>query len=90
MEIKTINRIYDDNGVECCEGDTVLIQTQTMDDIAQASIDQIMTNMAVFIIDDRALGYIPLKVRKQDVKYITLYARKPSDKDKEKNRSPRY
>ena len=39
----------------------------------QATIENIMTNMATFIVDDRAIGYIPIKVRTSEVKEITLY-----------------
>ena len=76
MEIKTINRVYDDNGKECKEGDIVLLQTNKMDEITQATIDSIMTSMVTFILDDRILGYVPLKVRAKDVKSITLYQAK--------------
>lgn len=73
MEIKTVHRIYDDKGQECCVGDTVLLRTQNMDELMQATIENIMTNMATFIVDDRAIGYIPIKVRTSEVKEITLY-----------------
>ena len=76
MEIRTINRVYDDNGKECCEGDTVLIQTKTMDEITQATIDKIMTSIVTLIIDDKTMGYMPIRVRTQDVKSITLYQKK--------------
>ena len=76
MEIKTLHRIYDDNGKECCPGDIVLLQTKDMDDVMQATIDTIMTNMAVFILDDRAIGYVPIKARVKDIRSITLYSKK--------------
>ena len=73
MEIKTLHRIYDDNGVECKIGDTVLIQTKNMDEVVLATVDKVMTNMATFIVDDRVIGYVPIKVRVSDVISIVRY-----------------
>lgn len=76
MEIKTITRIYDDRGNECDIGDTVLLQTKDMDDVAPATIQNIMTHMAVFLVDDKTLGFKPVKARIQDIESITLYKKK--------------
>lgn len=76
MKIITVTRILDDNGKECQAGDQVLLQTKEMDDIVQATIDNIMTNMASFIIDDRSIGYVPIKVRASDIMSLTLYQKK--------------
>lgn len=73
MKIITVSRIIDDNGNECKVGDQVLLRTREMDDIVQAKIDTIMTSMATFIIDDRALGYMPIKTRASDIISLTKY-----------------
>lgn len=78
MEIKTLHRIYDDRGVECCIGDIVLLQTKEMDDPMLATIENIMTNVATFLLDDRSVGYVPIKARPADVVSITLYQKRPT------------
>ena len=85
MKIKTIHRIYDDNGKECAVGDTVLLRTADMDEIIPATIENIMTSMATFIIDDRVLGYMPIKARASDIMELTLHQKKKK-KTKEKDR----
>jgi hypothetical protein len=87
MKIKTIHRIYDDNGKECSIGDTVLLQTSDMEEVIPATIENIMTNMATFIIDDRVLGYMPIKARVSDIVTLTLHQKKKKkEKDKDKDR----
>lgn len=76
MKIITVTRILDDNGKECRAGDQVLLQTKEMDEMVQATIDNIMTNMASFIVDDRSIGYVPIKVRASDIVSLTLYQKK--------------
>lgn len=76
MKIVNMNVIYDDNAMQCFEGDKVLLQTAEMDDIVPATIEKIMTNMVSFIIDDQIIGYIPKKVRVKDIISITLYQKK--------------
>ncbi len=76
MKIKTIHRIYDDNGKECSIGDTVLLRTSDMDEVIPATIENIMTSMATFIIDDRVLGYMPIKARASDIQELTLHQKK--------------
>ena len=76
MKIKTVQRIYDDNDEECRIGDMVLLKTKDMDDLVQATIENIMTNVAVFIIDDKALGYVPMKLRVNDIVSLTLHRRR--------------
>lgn len=76
MQIKTVHRIYDDNGEECKRGDVVLIRTKDMDEPCQATIDTIMTNLASFILDDPIYGVKPMKTRVTDVMSCTLNKRK--------------
>ena len=73
MKIETVHRIYDDSGKECKVGDMVLLQTKDMDDMVQAQIEDIKTTMATFLVDDRAIGWMPIKVRCEDVVYISKY-----------------
>lgn len=73
MKIITVNRIIDDNGKECKPGDQVFLKTTEMDEIVQATIDTIMTTMAVFTIDDSLMGYKPIRVRIKDIVSISLY-----------------
>ena len=75
MQIKILQVIIDDNGTECRVGDTVLLKTKSMDEPAPAIIDKIMTNVSVYIIDDRVMGYRPIRVRKNDVDTLTLHKR---------------
>lgn len=78
MKIRTVQRAYDDNGLECNIGDTILIQTVDTDNtIVQATIKEIMTSIIKVVIDDRALGYVPVTLRPTDIVSMTLYARKP-------------
>ena len=87
MTIRTIQRIYDDFGQEIAEGDTVLVQTeQTEGQVVQAVVASIMTSLAEFHIDDRALGFIRIKARPKDVHSIELYAKKPPEKPDKKRR----
>lgn len=80
MTIKTLQRIYDDFGNEVAEGDTVLVQTtQTNDQVVQATVHSIMTSVAEFHVDDRALGFIRILTRPKDVVSIELYAKKAPD-----------
>lgn len=83
MQIKTIQRIYDDNGVEVAEGDSVLVQTaDTTGQVVQATVASIMTSIVEFHIDDRALGFIKVKARPKDVISIELYAKKGAKPDR--------
>lgn len=71
--IETIHIIRDDNNAECRVGDTVLLQTKNTNDVVQATIKDIMTNLVVFIIDDQIRGYVPIRTRASDITSITLY-----------------
>jgi len=83
MQIKTIQRIYDDNGVEVAEGDSVLVQTNdTEGQVVQATVASIMTSVVEFHVDDRALGFIKIKARPKDIVSIELYAKKSGEKKK--------
>ena len=82
MKIKTIHRIYDDNGKECAVGATVLLRTAETEDLIPATIENIMTNMATFIIDDRVLGYMPIKARASDILELTLHQKKKKKEPK--------
>lgn len=73
MQIITVSRILDDNEQECKPGDTVLLQTKDMDEMVQATIHSIMTNMATFIVDDKLMGYYPIKTRACDIISLTKY-----------------
>lgn len=75
MKIQTVQRIVDDNGDYCYAGDLVFIKTTDMEDIVQAKIDNIMTTMVIFTIDDRIAGYIPKRARATDIETITLCRR---------------
>lgn len=90
MIIKTIQRIYDDFGNEIAEGDSVLVQTKDTDgQVVQATVGAIMTSIAEFMIDDRALGFIKIKARPKDVISIELYAKKPVERKQDKKKAKR-
>lgn len=83
MQIKTIQRIYDDNGAEVAEGDSVLVQTNdTEGQVVQATVASIMTSIVELHVDDRALGFIKIKARPKDIVSIELYAKKSMEKKK--------
>lgn len=83
MQIKTIQRIYDDNGIEVAEGDSVLVQTNdTEGQVVQATVAAIMTSIVELHVDDRALGFIKIKARPKDIVSIELYAKKSVEKKK--------
>lgn len=80
MKIRTIQRLYDDFGQECAIGDTVLLQTKETDEqLVQATLTAVMTSIAEFVVDDRALGYVKIKARPQDIMHVFLHTRKPLD-----------
>lgn len=47
MYIKMVTRLYDDEDKECKTGDSIIIQTRTMNDIAVGVIKNIKTNMII-------------------------------------------
>lgn len=76
MQIKVVNRIYDDDGIECKEGDNVLIRTHDMDNITLARIQTIMTNSAIFFFDDKVIGIRPITLRTEHIAELRKYTGK--------------
>lgn len=76
MKIKLVNRVYDDDGNECKEGDLVLIQGNDLPEIVVATINKIESRNATFVIDDSVYGYMPKKYRVEDVISIKKYGAK--------------
>lgn len=74
MELKLVNRIIDDNGIEVKENDDVLIQTKDMDDFSMATVLEIRTNVFTVRFRDRLLGYMEQKLRPADVTMLTKYS----------------
>ena len=73
MYIKMVTRLYDDEENECKIGDSVIIQTKTMNDIAVGVIKNIQTNLITLEFDDPLIGYQPINVRKSDIIKCILY-----------------
>lgn len=73
MEIKFVIRLYDDNGDECKIGDSVIIQTKDMNDVAVGVIKNIQTNLLTLEFDDPLIGYEPKNIRKTDILQCILY-----------------
>lgn len=73
MYIKMVTRLYDDEEKECKIGDSVIIQTKTMNDIAVGVIKNIQTNLITLEFDDPLIGYQPINVRKSDIIKCILY-----------------
>lgn len=73
MEIKIAYRIIDDDGVECKEGDQVLIRTSDMLDVTLAKITKITPNLATFFFDDRVMGFRPITFRPDHIEEIKKY-----------------
>ena len=73
MYIKIVTRLYDDEENECKIGDSVIIQTKTMNDIAVGVIKNIQTNLITLEFDDPLIGYQPINIRKSDVIKCILY-----------------
>lgn len=75
MKIQIVNRIIDDNGVECKEGEDVLIKTNTMESLTLARIHKIMPNLATFFFDDRKMGFRPISYRPEDIIELRKYTK---------------
>lgn len=76
MEIQIKCRIYDDHRKECKEGDTILLQTTTMPDLAVAIINEISVHSFTVTFDDKLLGFAKQRVRPDQVLHCELYHRK--------------
>lgn len=73
MYIKMVTRLYDDEDKECKTGDSIIIQTRTMNDIAVGVIKNIKTNMIIVEFDDPLIGYQPVTIRTIDIIKCILY-----------------
>lgn len=77
MQIKLVYRIIDDDGIECKEGDPVLLRANNMDQITLAQVQNISPNLATFFFDDKIMGFRPITYRVDDIAEIKKY-RKPA------------
>lgn len=63
MYCKLVNRLYDDDKIECKEGDMLLVQTDKIPDMTVATIQKIQVNVVTLLFDDPTIGYRPINIR---------------------------
>ena len=67
--MKTIlcTRIIDDKGIECKEGDDIIIQTKEMTSPLECTIKEIYTKMIVVMFKEIIYGYSKKRIKIDDV-----------------------